>query len=134
MIVGLTIGVLFLCMVGLNACKDFNRSQARKNAENNVKITSINIQRAQQQARIVAAQDATVKAQADQRIIAAMGIRRAQDEISKTLTPYYIQWEAIQAQLKMATSGNNNTSIYIPSGANGVPLVTPTTGSQALSK
>lgn len=60
--------------------------------------------------------------QADIRYVNSTGIRRAQDEIQKTLTPLYVQWEAIQAQLAMANS-QNHTIIYIPSGSNGVPLV-----------
>lgn len=113
---------IFGSVVGCGAYKNWHRGQIRQDAENGVKITSINIRRAQQQARIVAAQDATVKAQADQRVIAAEGIRKAQDHISQTLTPLYVQWEAIQAQLQLAKS-QNSTFVYLPSGANGVPLV-----------
>jgi NAD-dependent DNA ligase len=88
-----------------------------------VKVTAINIRNAQQQAKVVAAQDATVKAQADQRLIAAVGIRNAQDEIAKTLTPLYVQFEAVQAQLAMAQS-QNHTIVYVPAGTNGTPVIT----------
>src|SRR4051812_31213680 len=106
-IAAIVVTVVLVCAVGVGGCagmKSFHRSQARADANNNVKITAINIRNAQQQARVVAAQDATVKAQADQRYIAAVGVKRAQDEIAKTLTPLYVQFEAVQAQLKMASS------------------------------
>ncbi|WP_051324004.1 hypothetical protein [Candidatus Solirubrobacter pratensis] len=115
LIVGLLLG-------GLTGIKAWSRSQKRADANNRVKVTTINIRTAQQQARVIAAQDATVQAQADQRFIAATGIRKAQDEISKTLNPLYVQWEAIQAQMKMANSPSHS-QVYIPVGANGVPLV-----------
>lgn len=109
---------------GLAGCKTFNRYQKRADANNNVKVTNINIRKAQQQARIVRAQNAAVKARADQRAIEAHGIRQAQDIISQTLSPLYIQHEAIQAQKAVATSGKNNTIIYVPSGTNGTPIIT----------
>lgn len=114
------IGVILGLVAGINA---FSRSQARANAHNNVAITKIQIQNQQQYAQVIAAHNATVQAQAEQRYLEAVGIRRAQDEISKTLTPLYIQHEAIQAQQAIATSGQNNTVIYVPSGPNGTPIV-----------
>lgn len=107
-------------MFGLPA---YHRYQKRANARNNVKVTHINIQRAQQQARIVRAEIAATKAAAEKRYQESIGIRRAQDEIAKTLTRLYIQHEAIQSQERIAESGKNNTLIYIPSGDQGVPLV-----------
>lgn len=124
-VTGVVIIALFVGMIA--GWKTFHRSQLRADANNRVKVTTINIRNAQQAAKVVAANDATVQAQADQRYIAATGIRRAQDEISKTLSPLYIQWEAIQAQMKAANSANH-TQVYIPSGANGVPLVATTDG------
>jgi parvulin-like peptidyl-prolyl isomerase len=112
-----------LCAGGFAGCKAFNRAQRRADANNNVKVTAINIRRAQQQARIVHAQNAAVQARAEQRLIEARGIRRAQDEISATLTDRYLQHEAIKAMQAMASSGRNNTALYIPSGPNAVPLV-----------
>ena len=52
----------------------------------------------------------------------ARGIAEAQRIINSTLTVNYLQHEAINAQLKMAASPNH-TTVYIPSGANGIPLV-----------
>jgi regulator of protease activity HflC (stomatin/prohibitin superfamily) len=116
----LTCGVLFGSCAGYKA---FERSQRRADANNNVRVTQINIRKAQQQALIVRAQNAAVRARAEQRFLEAVGIRKAQDEISKTLTPLYVQHEAIQAQERTASSGQNNTVVYVPSGPNGVPLV-----------
>lgn len=59
---------------------------------------------------------------AEIRIEEAKGIAQAQKIINATLTPNYLQHEAIQAQLKMAESPNH-TTVYIPVGSNGIPLV-----------
>ena len=50
------------------------------------------------------------------------GIAEAQRIINATLTPNYLQHEAIQAQEEMAASPNH-TTVYIPVGTNGLPLV-----------
>ncbi|MCW5211883.1 hypothetical protein VU04_03115 [Desulfobulbus sp. TB] len=62
------------------------------------------------------------KKDAEIRIEEAKGIAEAQKIINTTLTQNYLQHEAIQAQLKMASSPNH-TTVYIPSGANGIPLI-----------
>lgn len=62
------------------------------------------------------------KKDAEIRIEEAKGIAAAQRIINATLTQNYLQHEAINAQLKMAESPNH-TTVYIPSGANGIPLV-----------
>ena len=64
----------------------------------------------------IAMRDAEIK------IEEAKGIAEAQKIINATLTSNYLQHEAIQAQLRMADSPNH-TTVYIPSGANGIPLV-----------
>jgi regulator of protease activity HflC (stomatin/prohibitin superfamily) len=56
------------------------------------------------------------------RIVQAEGIARAMEVINQRLTPMYLQHEAIDAQSKMINSPNH-TTIYIPVGPNGVPLV-----------
>jgi len=114
----------FLSVGGVAGCKSFNRYQKRADANNNVSVTNINIRKAQQSARIVHAQNAAIQARAEQRAIEAHGIRKAQDIISQTLSPLYIQHEAIQAQKAVATSGKNNTIIYVPAGTNGTPIIT----------
>jgi regulator of protease activity HflC (stomatin/prohibitin superfamily) len=60
--------------------------------------------------------------EAERKIIEAEGIAKAQEIINKTLTQAYLQHEAIQAQMKMADSPNH-TTVYIPVGDNGIPLV-----------
>lgn len=64
----------------------------------------------------IAKKDAAIK------IEEAKGIAEAQKIINATLTENYLQHEAIQAQLKMASSPNN-TTVYIPAGTNGIPLI-----------
>lgn len=62
------------------------------------------------------------KKEAERRVIEAKGIAKAQAIINRTLTPNYLQHESIQAQQKMADSPNH-TTVYIPVGSNGLPLV-----------
>lgn len=57
-----------------------------------------------------------------QRVVEAQGIAEAMAVINRKLTPSYLQYLAIDAQKAMVGSPNH-TTIYIPSGANGVPLV-----------
>ncbi len=52
----------------------------------------------------------------------AKGIAEAQKIINETLTANYLQHEAIMAQQKMANSPNH-TTVYIPVGPNGMPIV-----------
>ena len=67
-------------------------------------------------------QKAIAKKDAEIRIEEARGIAAAQKIIYSTLTQNYLQHEAINAQLKMASSPNH-TTVYIPSGPNGIPVV-----------
>ncbi|QPJ61002.1 MAG: hypothetical protein G3M70_03490 [Candidatus Nitronauta litoralis] len=60
--------------------------------------------------------------EAEIRVEEARVIAEAQKIINTTLTEQYLQHEAIQAQLKMADSPNH-TTVYIPSGTNGIPVV-----------
>ena len=109
--------------VGISAAvKAYGRAEERADARNRVALTHIAIMRAQQQARITRAQIQATEADAQKRLAQAVGIRRAQDEIASSLTGHYLQYEAIQAQKAVASSGRNNTLIYVPSGSNGVPL------------
>lgn len=70
-------------------------------------------------------QKAIAQKDAEIKIEEAKGIAEAQRIINSTLTQNYLQHEAIQAQLVMANSPNH-TTVYIPSGANGIPLVKTT--------
>jgi regulator of protease activity HflC (stomatin/prohibitin superfamily) len=58
----------------------------------------------------------------DKRIIEAEGIARATQIISERLTGSYLQYEAIKAQRETVASPNH-TTVYIPVGPMGVPLV-----------
>ena len=55
----------------------------------------------------------------------AKGIAESMKVISGQLkdNTEYLQYWAIQAQIKMATDGKNHSTVYIPSGANGIPLI-----------
>lgn len=95
----------------------YSRYQKRANANNNVKVSSIEI-RNQAQRVLIAKQKAEIRKQD------AVGVREAQDEIAKTLTPLYVAWEMTQALEHIATSGTNNSLIYIPtSPSTGLPVV-----------
>jgi regulator of protease activity HflC (stomatin/prohibitin superfamily) len=77
---------------------------------------------AQQLLEEKATQREIAKRDAEIRIEEAKGIAEAQRIINSTLTANYLQHEAIQAQLRMAESPNH-TTVYIPVGHNGMPLV-----------
>lgn len=109
--------LLFVASLGIySVTKGIGRSQARADATNRVKISTIEIQNQTQRVLIA-------KQQAEIRLQDAIGVRGAQDEIAKTLTPLYVQFEMVDALKAIAASGRNNSVVYLPSGANGVPLV-----------
>ena len=58
----------------------------------------------------------------EKRVIEAEGLAKAAEVINQRLTPLYLQYEAIKAQAGMVNSPNH-TTIYIPVGPMGVPLV-----------
>jgi len=58
----------------------------------------------------------------EKRIVQAEGIAQAMEIINQRLTPTYLQHEAIEAQ-KVTVGSPNHTTIYIPVGPMGVPLV-----------
>lgn len=124
LVVGLLMVGVILSMWGL---RSFSRSQHRADAKNQVTISSIEI-RNQAQRILVAKQKAEIRLQD------AIGVREAQDEIAKTLTPLYVQFEMVDAMKAIALSGNNNTVVYIPAGANGIPLVANAAGAEQVTK
>lgn len=93
----------------------YSRYQARQDAENQVAINTIIIQQQEQNIQVE-------KQKAQIRVVDAQGIAQAQQIIAASLTDSYLQYLAIDAQKAMA-NGANHTEIYIPSGANGIPLV-----------
>lgn len=121
------LAVLMGAMFGFRAYGRYQDVQAAKNdvktsqIRANNQITLTNIQVKNQAKRVLIAQQ-----QAQIRLENAKGIREAQDEISKTLTPLYVQLESIEAMKEIAKSGKNATYIYIPSGSGGVPVITTT--------
>lgn len=111
------LSIVALIVVLMIALPTYNRYQARANANNRVKVTAIEIRNQAQRVKIA-------KQQADIRYQQSIGIKRAQDEIRKTLTPLYVQFEMTQALEAIATSGQNNSVIYIPtSPTSGLPVV-----------
>jgi hypothetical protein len=62
------------------------------------------------------------QAQAKKRVVEANGIAESMRIINESLTSQYLQHEAIEAQKAMVNSPNH-TTIYIPVGPMGVPVV-----------
>lgn len=120
-----SVGALFaLIILALVLVPPYNRYQARANANNRVKVSNIEIRNQAQRVRIA-------KQQAQIRYEQSVGIKKAQDEIRKTLTPLYVQFEMTQAMQAIAVSGRNDTVIYLPtSPTSGLPVV-PTSNSIA---
>lgn len=106
------ITLVLLAILTVGGCREFNRYQKRANAKNEISVAEYN-------AKTVRAQIKATEARAEKRIVEARGIRTAQDLIAKTLTPLYVQHEAIQAQMH----GGGGDRTYIPVGPQGVPLV-----------
>lgn len=94
---------------------DITRQQALLNEQNQVQVNEIQIKQTEQLVQVE-------QQKADIRVVEARGIAESQRIINATLTDKYLQHEAISAQEKMANSPNH-TTIYIPSGQNGIPLV-----------
>lgn len=125
--IGGLIGIILGCMFGFKA---FSRYQARQDVDNYVKTSQV---RANNEVTLneikIGRQAQRVKIeqqQAQVRLEKAKGLRMAQDEIAKTLTPLYVQFEMTEALKEIATSGKNNTVIYIPVGPDGLPMVADT--------
>jgi len=106
------VAVIALLMWGLPV---YNRYQTRANEANTSLVNELRIQQTEQLVQVE-------RQKAQIRIVDAEGIARSQQIINATLTDRYLQHEAIQAQSQMANSPNH-TTIYIPSGNNGIPLV-----------
>lgn len=129
--IALVIIVLLGSVVGIGATARYlsrhsrnqDRTQALYDAKNKVKVSSIEIKNQNQRVEVA-------KQQAEIRLQNAIGIREAQDQIAKTLTPLYVQFEMTQALLEIAKSGKNNSTVFIPSGAGGIPLVSSADPSQ----
>jgi len=123
-VLGAIVGLVVLFLVIGSVYNAYSRYQARANADNRITLNDTKIRQTQQLVK-VAQQNARIE------VARAKGIHTAQDIINGTLTPLYVQHEAIQAEIALAKSQHADTVIYIPVGANGVPLVSPT-GQQVL--
>lgn len=95
-----------------------NRQQALYDANNTTKVNAIKIAQTGQLVKVA-------QQQADIRYENAIGVRKAQDEISSTLTPLYVQFEMVQVLEEIAKSGQNNSVIFIPTGPDGRPVAAP---------
>ena len=104
----------------------YNRYQTRANEANKILVNELQIRQTEQLVQVE-------RQKAQIRIVDAEGIARSQQIINATLTDRYLQHEAIQAQLQMANSPNH-TTIYIPSGNNGIPLVKTVDDTSASAK
>jgi uncharacterized iron-regulated membrane protein len=112
-----TIIILLLLVIGgiSFSVPAFKRYQKVLDAKNEISVNEMKIQQTQQLVNVE-------KQKAEIRVAEANGIAESQKIINATLTDRYLQHEAIQAQQQMANSPNH-TTIYIPSGNNGIPLV-----------
>jgi uncharacterized membrane protein YidH (DUF202 family) len=104
-LIGACVGLVFL--VG-----GVSRYQARADASNKIQVYRRQIKVYAQKVKI-ATQEANIRYQR------AIGIKKAQDEIQKTLSPLYVQFEYTQALLAIAQSGRNNSVLFVPTNPNG---------------
>lgn len=116
------IAVLFAVIIGglfglygfVGFAKNFSRHQRLADERNQIQVNEIQIQQTKQLVQ-VQQQKAQIK------VAEAHGIAESQAIINGTLTPQYLQHEAIQAQ-----ESQSNKIIYVPSGNQGIPLVQTT--------
>lgn len=113
---GMWTGIKVISRYQARADRNQHRTQARYDANNEVAINAIRIRTFQQKVKIA-------QQQAQIRFVNSTGIRKSQDEIAKTLTPLYVQFEMVQALQAIAQSGRNSSVIYLPSGSAGIPLI-----------
>ncbi len=130
--------VLFIALIfGIVAgYKSFHRHQQVADARNQVRTSQIlaNNQTVLNRIKISQTQQLVQVAQQNAAIrnANAQGIREAQDKISGTLTPLYVQFEMVQALQQIAESGKNSSVVYIPTGANGIPLISGAAGQNSV--
>jgi ribosomal protein L29 len=124
--------IVLLFIGSWSVVKVVHRHQQVADAKNYVKTSQIKAKNQTELNKIrISQQGQLVKVEtqkADIRYQKSLGIRKAQDEIAKTLTPLYVQFEMIQALEAIAHSGKNSSVIYIPSGAAGIPFVAGANG------
>ncbi len=114
-VIGIVFGIFFISDYLAHAIPSYNRAQRLANERNQVQVNDIQTAQTKQLVQVE-------QQKAQVRIAQAQGIAQAQHIIAGSLTQAYLQYEAIEAQ-KNEINSNNHTIIYIPSGNNGVPLV-----------
>lgn len=107
------VGLIFALVAGIAA---FGRYQTLADAQNQVQVNDIKIAQTNQLVQVE-------KQKADIRVADAQGIAQSQEIINGSLTPNYLQYLAIQAQIDMAQKSDHSATIYIPVGANGIPVI-----------
>ena len=136
LIVGGILGIIVIIVVWSFLGATYGRYQARQDALNQVIVNNQKLQvDINNENNLVTVNEIKIKQQsqliqveqqkADIRVVEATGIAKAQAIINASLTDKYLQHEAIQAQAAMVNSPNH-TTVYIPSGQNGIPLVKTT--------
>jgi uncharacterized protein HemX len=108
-------------------CSAYNRYQTRQDASNQVKVAHIEIEKAAEEAKVNRAQVKATEAEAEKKVAESVGLKKAQVEINKSLTPLYVQHEYVQALEDIAHSPSN-TIEFIPVGQSGIPIVQPVAG------
>jgi len=110
--VGGFVVLLVICFGLVFTVGAVSRYQARADASNKIRVYERQIRVFDQKVKI-ATQEANIRYQR------AIGIKKAQDEIQKTLTPLYVQFEFTQALMAIAQSGRNNSVLFVPTNPNG---------------
>jgi hypothetical protein len=120
----LAVALVVILIIGVIAgFKAFGRYQRVADARNQEKVIEMEVK---QTAMLVEVE----KQKAAVRIEEAKGISESQRIINNTLTPNYLTYLSIQAQMNHADSPNT-TVIYIPVGENGVPIVRDSSADEA---
>lgn len=117
------IGLLLTAIVAITAALMFafpayGRYQRLADERNTVQVNDIQIAQTKQLVEVE-------KQKAQIRIQQANGIAASQKIINGTLTPQYLQHEAIEAQQTAAENSQHTETIYVPSGVQGIPTVLP---------
>lgn len=136
LIIGGILGLVVIIWAWSFTSAIYDRYQARQDAQNQVLVNNQKLQvdinnannevlvneiKIKQQAQLIQVE----QQKAEIRVVEAQGIAKAQAIINASLTDKYLQHEAIAAQAAMVNSPNH-TTVYIPSGQNGIPLVKTT--------
>lgn len=123
--IGIVVAIFLIFVVLGPGCAEYNRYQKRQDAHNAVSVTRVEIQKAEEEAKVNRAQVKATEAEAEKKVAESVGLKKAQVEINKSLTPLYVQHEYVQALEDIAHSPSN-TIEFIPVGQNGIPIVQPT--------